>query len=87
MDKKKKDELINSLFNTNLQEKNVEVTNSNIFSLDEWLSFSKERQESITMFVNLTQEPKLIDHTKLGFDNETLKYMAMEGLKRILKEI
>ena len=87
MDTKEKDELINSLFNTNLQEKNVEVTNSNIFSLDEWLSFSKERQESITVFVNLTQNTKLIDHTKLCFDKETSKYMAMEGLKRILKEI
>jgi hypothetical protein len=30
---------------------------------------------------------KEIDHTKIKFDDETSKFIAMEGIKRILKEI
>ena len=87
MDKKEKNELVDKLFNSTIEGKEVNVTNSDIFTLDEWLSFSKERQESIAIFVTLTQNMKGIDHTKIKFDDETSKFMAMEGLKRILKEI
>lgn len=87
MDKKEKNELVDKLFNSAVEGKEVNVTNSDIFTLDEWLSFSKERQESIAIFVTLTQNMKEIDHTKIKFDDETSKFMAMEGIKRILKEI
>jgi hypothetical protein len=87
MDKKEKDELVDKLFNSAVEGKEVNVTNSDIFTLDEWLSFSKERQESIAIFVTLTQNMKEIDHTKIKFDDETSKFIAMEGIKRILKEI
>lgn len=87
MDKKEKDELVDKLFNSAVEGKEVNVTNSDIFTLDEWLSFSKERQESIAIFVTLTQNMKDIDHAKIQFDDETSKFMAMEGIKRILKEI
>lgn len=87
MDKKEKNELVDKLFNSTIEGKEVNVTNSDIFTLDEWLSFSKERQESIAVFVTLTQNVKDIDHAKIKFDDETSKFMAMEGIKRILKEI
>lgn len=87
MDKKEKDELVDKLFNSAVEGKEVNVTNSDIFTLDEWLSFSKERQESIAIFVTLTQNMKDIDHAKIQFDDETSKFMAMEGIKRILKGI
>lgn len=87
MDKNEKNELVDKLFNSAIEGKEVDVTNSNIFTIDEWLSFSKERQESITIFVSLTQSMKDIDHTKIQFDDETSKFMAMEGIKRILKEV
>ena len=87
MDKKEKNDLVDKLFNSTIEGKEVNVTNSNIFTLDEWLSFSKERQESIVIFVTLTQNMKEIDNTKIQFDDETSKFMAMEGIKRILKEI
>lgn len=79
--------MVDKLFNSAVEGKEVNVTNSDIFTLDEWLSFSKERQESIAIFVTLTQNMKDIDHTKIQFDGETSKFMAMEGIKRILKEI
>lgn len=87
MDKKEKNDLVDKLFNSTIEGKEVNVTNSDIFTLDEWLSFSKERQESIVIFVTLTQNMKEIDNTKIQFDDETSKFMAMEGIKRILKEI
>lgn len=87
MDKKKKNEFLDKLFNSAIEGKEVNVTNSDIFTIDEWLSFSKERQESITIFVVLTQNLKDIDHTKIQFDDETTKFMAMEGIKRLLKDI
>lgn len=87
MDKKEKNELVDKLFNSTIEGKEVNVTNSDIFTIDEWLSFSKERQESITIFVVLTQNLKDIAHTKIQFDDETSKFMAMEGIKRLLKEI
>lgn len=87
MDKKEKNDLVDKLFNSTIEGKEVNVTNSDIFTLDEWLSFSKERQESIVIFVTLTQNMTEIDHTKIQFDDETSKFMAMEGIKRILKEI
>lgn len=87
MDKKEKDELVDKLFNSTIEGKEVNVTNSNIFTIDEWLSFSKKRQESIKIFVGLTQSMKDIDHTKIQFDDETSKFMAMECIKRILKGI
>lgn len=87
MDKKEMNDLVDKLFNSTIEGKEVNVTNSDIFTLDEWLSFSKERQESIVLFVTLTQNVKEIDNTKIQFDDETSKFMAMEGIKRILKEI
>ena len=87
MDKDKRNEIIDNLFGSSIKEKSVEVTNSNIFTLDEWLSFSKERQESITIFIRLTQDIKEIDHTKITFDEETTRFITMESLKNILKNV
>ena len=85
MDKDKRNEIIDNLFGSSIKEKSVEVTNSNIFTLDEWLSFSKERQESIAIFICLTQSVKEIDHTKITFDEETTRFITIESLKSILK--
>ena len=87
MDKDKRNEIIDNLFGSSIKEKSVEVTNSNIFTLDEWLSFSKERQESITIFICLTQNIKEIDHTKITFDEETTRFVTIESLKSILKKV
>ena len=47
--KKQKEELIETMFAVDKNEEIVEVTNSEIFSLKEWKSWSKERQESVIL--------------------------------------
>lgn len=68
--------------------KERQVKNSDIISIKEWNSWSEERQESIIAFVTIACE--MNDDMKFNpndFDKETLKYIAKNGLIKILKNI
>ena len=68
--------------------KEREVKNSDIISINEWNSWSEERQESIIAFVTIACEMK--DDAKFNpndFDKETLKYIAKNGLMKVLKNL
>ena len=82
--KSKLEELLDILSDRGNKENKVE--NSEIFSLKEWESYSDERKLSIIVFIYLSQQlpstPPQID-----FDEETSKYLLVEGLKNVLKKI
>lgn len=65
-----------------------EVKNSDIISVKEWQSWSKERQDSIIMFVSITCDlQEETDFDPSTFDKETLKYIAKKGLIKVLSKL
>ena len=84
--KKQKEELIETLFAVDKNEEVVEVTNSEIFSLKEWKSWSKERQESVILFIHMATDIKDAQNIvrESTFDRETSLFMAKQGFKKVL---
>lgn len=83
MDERKK-QLIEELFK--VEEPQHEVTNSEIFSLKEWLSYSKERQDSIKAFVTMAATNDVGLEAIEMMDDETKKYMVKMGFRKALME-
>lgn len=69
------------------KEMSNEIANSEVISIKEWESYSKDRQDSIIMFVHLACEDLKGINPNISFDEETKKYMAKNGIKKILKNI
>lgn len=84
--KKQKEELIETLFAVDKNEEIVEATNSEIFSLKEWKSWSKERQESVILFIHMATDIKDAQNIvkESNFDRETSLFMAKQGFKKVL---
>ena len=81
--KEQKKQLIDSLFENEILDEGPQITNMNILTLDEWKSFSKERRESIIMFVTMACEPNKNIDVEM-FDKETAAFMARQGLRKLI---
>lgn len=81
--KEQKKQLVDSLFENEILDEGPQITNMNILTLDEWKSFSKERRESIIMFVTMACEPNKNIDVEM-FDKETAAFMARQGLRKLI---
>ena len=70
------------------EQESRKIENENVLSIEEWNSFSKERQDSIVMFVMMCCENVSVEESeKIDFNLETRKYMAKNGLLKLVKRM
>ena len=78
-------ESLNSLLEMGDEFKDIEITNSEIFSLKEWMSCSKERRDSIATFVLTTINFEDVVSKNIEYDKTTVEYIAKQGLLKVIK--
>lgn len=80
-------ESLNSLLEMEDEFKDIEITNTEIFSLKEWMSCSKERKDSIALFVLSTINFDEIDAKNVKYDKITVEHIVRQGLVKAIQNL